>query len=121
MNKERFYQVQQKVVKQNEDCPVRQYDAFKLAECLKNEVQELEGAVNEENPLEVASEMGDVLYLLFRMAHETGIDLLDAVELKLCRNELKYNAQMSKDDGRTIYKKMGGDDAFFQAFTDVKG
>ena len=121
MNNERFYEVQQKVIKQNEDCPVRNYDVWKLTECIKLEAQELEGAVNEENPLEVASEMGDVLYLLFRMAHETGIDLLDAVELKTCRNELKYNSQLSKDDGRTIYKKMGGDDAFFQAYTDIKG
>ena len=121
MNNERFYEVQQKVIKQNEDCPVRNYDVWKITECIKLEAQELEGAVNEENPLEVASELGDILYLLYRVSGMTGIDLLDAVEMKVSRNELKYNCQETKEDGRTIYKKMGGDDAFFQAYTDIKG
>lgn len=115
MNKERFYAVQEAVIKQNEDCPVRNYDVFKLSECIQTEARELDQAINEENPLEVASELGDILYLLCRVSGMTGIDLLDAVEMKLARNELKYNCMLSKDDGRTIYKKMGGDDAFFQA------
>jgi len=89
------------------------------------EANELKEAVElEKTPIEIASEIGDVLYLTLRLCSQTGIDPRDAIEMKIVRNSLKYldvlnssgDYQQGIKQSREIYKRMGGDEAFYDAY-----
>lgn len=119
---ERLAEIQSLVRKQNKDCSVSQLDAWGIADHIKEESYELFDAIaTQEPPIEVASEMGDVMYLILRMSERTGINPLDAVEIQLARNANKYNHMLTVSEGRDMYKQMGGDDKFYDVFTGVKG
>ncbi len=48
------------------------------------------------NKSEIADELADVLYWVLLMSHDLGIDITDALEKKIKKNELKYPVEKSK-------------------------
>ena len=48
---------------------------------------------NSESRAEVADELADVLIYCLSFANETGIDVSEAIKLKLDRNELRFPAE----------------------------
>lgn len=55
----------------------------------------------------LADEMGDVLYFLLMLSHNTGIDLAAALESKLLKNEQKYPVDLSR--GKNVkYTELDG-------------
>ncbi len=49
---------------------------------------------------EIASEMADIAILLFEMAHNSGVDLENAILQKLERNEKRYPVDKAKDSNK---------------------
>ncbi len=51
-------------------------------------------------------ELADVLYFVLLLAHETGVDLVRALDQKMARNEEKYPVSLSR--GRNLkYTELG--------------
>lgn len=99
-----------------------------IAGFVREEAQELKDAYDQgKSRVDIASEIGDVLYLTFKLCAQEGIDPRDALEMKIVRNSLKYPDTLNSHNGytqgremsRAIYKAMGGDEAFFDAFSKV--
>jgi NTP pyrophosphatase (non-canonical NTP hydrolase) len=49
-----------------------------------------------ENKAEIGEEIADVLYWILLMGHDLNIDVLDALDKKVKKNERKYPVQKSK-------------------------
>lgn len=49
-----------------------------------------------ENKEDIADELGDVLYWVLLMSHDLNIDVLDALEKKIKKNEDKYPVEKAK-------------------------
>lgn len=106
-------------------------DPEQIANMIGEEVKELQDAIQESmlsgDVFNVASEIGDVLYLALKFCHSVGLVPEDVVDLKIVRNDLKYpNDLNSYGDYATQRKKskdmwtaMGGDVAFSHAYLDV--
>jgi len=58
-----------------------------------------------DNKSEVADELADTLYWLLLMSHDFDIDLLDALDKKLKKNEAKYPVEKAKGK-HTKYTKL---------------
>ena len=69
---------------------------------IKEELEELTEAMKDENLLEVADALTDILYVTYGAGHAFGIDL------DKCFEEVQ-NSNMSKlgDDGKPIYNEKG--------------
>ena len=69
---------------------------------IKEELKELTEAMQDENLLEVADALTDILYVTYGAGHAFGIDL------DKCFNEVQ-NSNMSKlgEDGKPIYNEAG--------------
>ena len=69
---------------------------------IKEELEELTEAMQDENLLEVADALTDILYVTYGAGHAFGIDL------DKCFEEVQ-NSNMSKlgDDGKPIYNEFG--------------
>ena len=69
---------------------------------IKEELEELTKAMQDENLLEVADALTDILYVTYGAGHAFGIDL------DKCFEEVQ-NSNMSKlgDDGKPIYNEAG--------------
>ena len=69
---------------------------------IKEELEELTEAMQDENLLEVADALTDILYVTYGAGHAFGIDL------DKCFDEVQ-NSNMSKlgDDGKPIYNETG--------------
>ena len=69
---------------------------------IKEELEELTEAMKDENLLEVADALTDILYVTYGAGHAFGIDL------DKCFEEVQ-NSNMSKlgDDGKPIYNEAG--------------
>ena len=69
---------------------------------IKEELEELTDAMQDENLLEVADALTDILYVTYGAGHAFGIDL------DKCFEEVQ-NSNMSKlgDDGKPIYNEAG--------------
>ena len=69
---------------------------------IKEELEELIAAVDDENLLEVADALTDILYVTYGAGHAFGIDL------DKCFEEVQ-NSNMSKlgEDGKPIYNEAG--------------
>ena len=69
---------------------------------IKEELEELTEAMQNENLLEVADALTDILYVTYGAGHAFGIDL------DKCFDEVK-NSNMSKlgEDGKPIYNEFG--------------
>jgi len=46
---------------------------------------------------EIGEELADVLYWILLMSHDLDIDIIDAIEKKMKKNEKKYPVEKSKD------------------------
>ena len=57
------------------------------------------------NKDEIAEELADVLNYLLIMAHDLGIDIIDAEEKKIQKNEAKYPVKKAKGN-HTKYNKL---------------
>jgi phosphoribosyl-ATP pyrophosphohydrolase len=86
--------------------------------------------VKQDAEFEVVSEIGDLLYLTFKLCVDLGIDPVQAVEMKLHRNSLKYSDHvMSNGHGyqearklaKDMWQQLGGDHNFYQAYTEIYG
>lgn len=106
-------------------------DPTELAQMIQEEAVELVDSINEamvtDNVFEVASEIGDVMYLLLRLCDSIGIDPIQAAEMKVVRNAVKYpdhvmsngrNYQEAKEASKRFWDSMGGDAAFSHAYLD---
>lgn len=101
----------------------RDQTAFDYAKSMVEESQELaeELESGHDDPMKVAAEIGDLMWILIALSRETGIKLDDALKMKLIRNELKYNAallnngnyQKDKQTSKDMYENFGGDEKFF--------
>ena len=71
-------------------------------ELIKEELEELTTAMQDENLLEVADALTDILYVTYGAGHAFGIDL------DKCFDEVQ-NSNMSKlgEDGKPIYNEAG--------------
>lgn len=92
-----FEKLKQHVIFQNErrEHWTNTDTALGVAKYLREEVDELIEAIEMaeigSGAYEVASELGDIQYLLIRLSELTGIDLIQAGEMKVFRNSLKYS------------------------------
>ena len=59
----------------------------------------------ETNKAEIGEELADVLYWVLLMSHDLKIDVLDALEKKIKKNEGKYPVEKSKGK-HTKYNKL---------------
>lgn len=107
-------------------------DASSVAGFLLNEAQELVDAIEESmvtgDVFSVASEIGDVLFVVHRLCAELGIDPADALDMKVKRNAMKYtdavlsNGYSHKEAtalSKNAWKGMGGDEVFSHVYLDV--
>jgi NTP pyrophosphatase (non-canonical NTP hydrolase) len=92
---------------------------------IKDEVIELDESIKTGEKIEVASEIGDVLFLTFRLCQKMGINPADALYMKVVRNSLKYpDAVMQGDIPRDkaieilkyAWKEWGGDKKFYNFY-----
>ncbi len=60
---------------------------------------------SEENKDEIGEELADVAVYLFEMADNLGIDLIDAMDKKIDKNEKKYPVEKAKGN-TTKYDKL---------------
>ncbi len=92
---------------------------------IKDELTELEGAINESmvtgDPWPVASELGDVFSLTIRMCEMLGFKVEDVLDMKTKRNGYKYSDAICNDGfqpsevpqvAKESWKAMGGDVAY---------
>jgi NTP pyrophosphatase (non-canonical NTP hydrolase) len=100
-----------------------------LIDMLGEETEELKIAVQEAmitgDVFSVASEIGDIQYLLLKLGEMIDIDPLQAAEMKLVRNSYKYSDHISSN-GRTqetarqvikdTWKGLGGDYSFSHVY-----
>lgn len=79
---------------------------------------------------ETVSEIGDILYLTLKLCVDLGVDPVQAIEMKLHRNSLKYpdhiqgnglGYEEARRVSKEMWKQMGGDHAFYLAYTEVYG
>lgn len=108
----------ERVTQQNEEVVIfSQNDPTIVAQLIYEEALELVDATREAYVIDdltsVIGEVADVYYLLIRYATMLGIDLEDAVEMKIKRNALKYGGQTDKAEARRLWEEQGGDKKFF--------
>lgn len=108
-----------KVTRQNEEVAIfSQNDPTIVAQLIYEEALELVEATKEayvtDDLTSIIGEVADVYYLLIRYATMLGIDLEDAVEMKIKRNQLKYGGQTDKKEARRLWEENGGDKSFFE-------
>jgi NTP pyrophosphatase (non-canonical NTP hydrolase) len=58
-----------------------------------------------ENKIEIAEELADTLYWILLMSHDLNINVLDALEKKIKKNEEKYPVEKAKGK-HTKYTKL---------------
>lgn len=92
---------------------------------LHDEVKELEEAEKTEDRTEIAGEIGDVLFLTFRLCQKTGINPADALYMKIVRNSMKYPDAILQGDVprekaieilKYAWKEWGGDKKFYEFY-----
>lgn len=103
-----------------------------LASMILEESQELADGIQEamvtDEVWTVASEIGDIGYLLLKLCDQLGIDLNTAIEAKISRNSLKYPDHIMSNGrdyasarkvSKEAWEAMGGDSAFSHVYLDV--
>lgn len=101
MSKEiKFSKVVNLIERQNVNIELfRETDELEIYKMLLLEVDELREAYEREeiDPIDLESEVGDIFYLLIRLALSTGIDPIEAIIAKVARNYRKYVGQESRE------------------------
>lgn len=96
-----------------------------ISSMILQEAQELEESTKTGEKIDIASEIGDVLFLTFRLCQTTGINPEDALYMKIIRNSLKYpDAVMQGDIPREkameimkyAWSQWGGDKKFYEFY-----
>ena len=114
-------QTEKKTLWQEHDGPVE------VAGFIVTEAEELQEANNNDGEsFEIASEVGDVLYLALKLCADLGIKPEDAVRMKILRNDLKYPTDLNSEGdyeeqrakSQRLWSSMGGDAAFSHAYLD---
>ncbi len=109
---------------------MREQGPIEVAGMIVEEAIELKQACENDMPaIEVASEIGDVLYLTLRLCSDLGIDPRDALEMKIVRNSLKYpdtfnsngDYNAGKETSREMWKGLGGDLTFYHLYLMLAG
>ena len=109
--------------------------AESIAQHILDEAEELVESitnfpVKRDAEFETVSEIGDILYLTLKLCVDLGIDPVQAIEMKLLRNSMKYpdhiqtqglGYEESRKRSKQLWKEMGGDHDFFLAYTEVLG
>lgn len=99
--------------------------ASQITGMLHDEVKELVEAEKTGEKLEISSEIGDVLFLTFRLCQKTGINPADALYMKIIRNSLKYPDSIMQGDIprekaieilKYAWKEWGGDKKFYDFY-----
>lgn len=102
-----------------------------VVKMMEAELEELKQAVQESmlsgDVFNVASEIGDVLYLALKFCSLTGLVPEDVVELKILRNDMKYPNDLNSfgnyaerhKQSKEFWKAMGGDSAFSHAYLEM--
>jgi NTP pyrophosphatase (non-canonical NTP hydrolase) len=103
-----------------------------LASMLEDESKELAQSIQEafvtSDVFSVASEIGDIQYLLLRLGSMLGIDPIEAGNMKLIRNSYKYPDHLASNGrdlqpARTVMKEswngFGGDKRFSHIYLDL--
>lgn len=118
-------QTEQKALWKDKDDPI------KVADMIAEETEELRGALQESmltgDVFNVASEIGDILYLALKFCSLVGISPEDAVQIKILRNDLKYPNDLNsygdyfeqRQQSRDFWIEMGGDVAFSHAYLEI--
>ena len=115
----RFRELSQRVAKQNKEVYLFSQDTPEgIAGMIIEEAEELRKELLQifvtGQAWKLAGEIGDILYLLIRMGQLSGIDPLDALELKIDRNYEKYAGEIDKGEARRKWETKGGDDRFIE-------
>lgn len=105
--------------------------ADQVAEMIQHEAQELVEAIQEAfltgEVFPVASEIGDLFFLLIRLCEMTGLDPADVLRMKTKRNAKKYDDDTCNNGYkpeevaplvRSSWSAMGGDKAFSHIYLD---
>ena len=71
-------------------------EAAELLECFQWSSDETIAEDVEKRRGEIEEEIADVLIYALLLAHDTGIDAVDAVQLKLAKNDAKYPTEKAK-------------------------
>lgn len=96
-----------------------------ITSMIKQETEELVEAVDIGTKTDVASEIGDILFLTFRLCQTVDINPEDALYMKIIRNSMKYpDAVMQGDIPREkameilkyAWKEWGGDKKFYEFY-----
>lgn len=108
-----------KIIKQNKEIELFNHNTIlSIAQMVLCEAQELVEAVENafltDDLTAVASECGDVMYLLIKLFDILGIDER-AIDIKIARNYQKYFNQNSVSEARDNWKANGGDKVFFES------
>lgn len=108
-----------------------QDDPEHISKFITTEAIELQEAIQESlltgDVFSVASEIGDVLYLLYKLCDQIGIDPNQAAEMKVWRNSHKYPDHLMSNGrdyesatkvAKESWKAMGGDYAWSHVYLD---
>jgi NTP pyrophosphatase (non-canonical NTP hydrolase) len=111
--------IENAIIKQNQEIEIFSKDTpSKLIEMVLEETQELKEAIDlafvNDDTTSVASEIGDVFYLMIRLCDELGINWREATQMKVMRNEVKYKGQIDCQTAKENWN--GGDALFFQTY-----
>ena len=102
-----------------------------LVDMIAEETEELRVAIQESmltgDVFNVASEIGDVLYLALKFCNAVGLVPEDVVKLKILRNDLKYPNDMNshgdyetqRRKSKDLWTAMGGDSTFSHAYLEM--
>lgn len=119
MNKEiKFSKVVNLIQRQNVNIELfNETDELEIYKMLLLEVDELKEAYEREevDMIDLESEVGDIFYLLIRLALSTGIDPIEAIIAKVARNYRKYVGQESREVAKERWSKEQ-DHAFLSQF-----
>lgn len=102
-----------------------------VAAYITEEAQELEEAIQEAmitgDVFSVASELGDLFYLVEKLGQMLGIDPEQAAHIKVIRNSLKYPDHIMSNGlsypeavrtSKEVWSSFGGDSAFSHVYLD---
>ena len=79
-------------------------EASELLECFQWLTEEESSSLNEDQLAAVIDEVADVQLYLVRLADKVGINIQDAVEQKMKKNEMKYPADKVRGSAKKYNK-----------------
>ena len=118
MNEIRFSKVINLIQRQNQNIELfTQTEELEIYKMLLLEMEELKEAyeVEEKDPIDLESEVGDLFYLLIRLSLSLGIDPIESIIAKVARNYKKYYGKESREVAKESWG-LDEDQAFLSKF-----